>query len=794
MKVPLHWLREYAPTDMGAEALAELITKRGVKVEGVLWPWQGLEGVVVARVLEVRDHPNSDKLCIARIQHGSGEIELVVGVRNMGPGNLVPWVPPGGRVPALPEPLGAREIRGVVSNGMLCSPRELAISPDHGGILVLDGEGLEVGDDLKSVLGLDDAVLDIEVEPNRPDFLSIYGVAREVAAATGVPLGAPDLSLEESFERAADVATVRIEAPEACPRYVARVIRGVSHRPAPLLAQARLTAAGMRPIDAVVDATNYVMLEMGQPLHGFDMDHLAGPGIVVREAADGERLTTLDDVERVLTDRDLLICDVEKAVAIAGVMGGQSSEVSVETADVLLESAYFTRGGVLLTGRRLDLHTEASHRFERGTDPEGVELAAARGAKLIAAWGGGTVLAGLAEAGEVSPRRVVSMRATRASALLGYPVAPSDAADVFATLGMAHGVDGDMVEVEVPGYRTDIDREVDLIEEVVRVQGYDHVGSTLPRAPHAGGLPPAFAFARRAKGSLRRAGLREIRPVPFVSADDLALFDDVDAVPVANPLRAEEGFLRTRLTPGLLKGVARNQAAGVDRVALFEVGVTFRLGSGGDPFLQVRKAGAVLCGPSGTGWSSARRELDVHDAKGVLEALLHDLGVHDWTLGGVPPGPFHPGRSAQVVVGGRPVGVIGEIHPRVAQTLDIDGRVAVVVVGLGSLMEAADRRVALREPPRFPPVRRDLAFVVAEATPAGAVQQALEEAAGDLLGACVLFDVFRGGALSAGTKSLAFAVDFRAPDRTLTDEEAQAAVDRIVARLTKEHGASLRAG
>ncbi|MGZ8571922.1 MAG: phenylalanine--tRNA ligase beta subunit-related protein, partial [Actinomycetota bacterium] len=267
MKIPLGWLREFAPTALPADELAELITKRGVKVEGVLWPWEGLDGVVVARVLEVRDHPDSDKLWVARIQHGSGEIELVVGVRNMEPGDLVPWAPPGSRVPVLPEPLGVRSLRGVDSHGMLCSPRELAISHDHGGILLLNDEGWEVGTDVKAALQLDQAVLDIEVEPNRPDFLSLVGVAREVTAATGVALAEPDLRIDEASERAADVATVSIEAPDGCPRYLARVIRGVSHGSAPLLAQARLTACGMRPIDAVVDATNYAMLELGQPLH-----------------------------------------------------------------------------------------------------------------------------------------------------------------------------------------------------------------------------------------------------------------------------------------------------------------------------------------------------------------------------------------------------------------------------------------------------------------------------------------------------------------------------------------------
>lgn len=791
MRVLLSWLREFAPTDMGANELAELITTRGVKVEGVLYPWEGLEGIVAVRVLEVRDHPRSDKLCLARIQHGAGETELVVGVRNIAPGDLVPWAPPGARVPGLPEPLGRREIRGVASDGMLCSPRELAISQEHEGILILRDPGWEIGDDVKHSLGLDDAVLDIEVEPNRPDFLSVLGVAREVAAATGVELQMPDVEPAETGERAADVATVSIEAPGGCPRYLARVIRGVTHGPSPLVVQARLSAAGMRPIDAVVDATNYAMLELGQPLHGFDLDRLAGPGIVVRYAADGERLVTLDDVERRLTARDLLICDTEAPVAIAGVMGGRTSEVSATTSNVLLESAYFTRGGVLLTARRLGLHTEASHRFERGTDPEGVARAAARCARLIAEWTGGEVLSGAAGRGEAPPRRWVSVRPSRASALLGYPVSAEAAAGVFDTLGLAHRPQGDHLDVEVPGYRTDIDREVDLIEEIVRVQGYEHVGSTLPRAPHAGGLPEAYAFARKAKDALVRAGLREIRPVPFVSADDLAMFGDTDGVEVANPLRAEEGYLRTRLSPGLLRTVARNQALGVARVAIFEVGTTFRLG---DPFVEYRKAGFALCGPAGEGWAGERRDLDVLDAKGVVEALLEDLGAGDWTLGEVPAGPFHPGRSAQVLVGGAHAGVLGEIHPRVAESLGIDGRVAIGVIGLGAVGRAAGQGFSVADVSRFPPVRRDLAFVLGEDARAGDVQAALEEAAGDLLGECVLFDVFRGGSLPEGRKSLAFAVGFRAPDRTLTDEEAQVAVEAIVARLHADFGAELRAG
>jgi phenylalanyl-tRNA synthetase beta chain len=547
----------------------------------------------------------------------------------------------------------------------------------------------------------------------------------------------------------------------------------------------------MRPIDAVVDATNYAMLELGQPLHAFDLATLRGPGIVVRRADEAEHLTTLDDVDRALAPSDLLICDLERPVALAGVMGGQTSEVSAATTDVLLESAYFTRGGILLTARRLDLHSEASYRFERGTDPEILDAAATRAASLIAAWSGATVAAGAAAAGETPSRHWVTMRPARAQRLLGYPVSNVDVVEVFEALGMAHRTGGDIVEVEVPGYRTDIDAEVDLIEEVVRIQGFERVGSELPRAPHPGGVPPIASFAARAKDGLVRAGLREVRPVPFVSQADLDLFGDTDGVPVTNPLRAEEGFLRTRLTPGLVRTVARNLARGVRQIAIFEVGTTFRLA---DPFIEQRKLGFALCGPSGTGWADAGRAFDVLDAKGVVESVLDVLGVPGFELGAHPGEPFHPGRAATVTVGGRHAGVVGEIHPRVAAALDIDGRVAVGVLGLAPLFDAASELVDLREVPRFPPVRRDLAFVVPSEVAVGDVALAIAEGGGTALARSELFDVFEGAPMASGTRSLAFAIELRDPERTLTDGEAQTVVDRIVERVASACGGVLRTG
>ena len=790
MKIILSWLREFCPTELGAEELAEILTHKGAEVESIERPWERLNGVIAARVLEVRDHPNSEKLCLARVHTGSGEQEVVVGVRNMAVGDIVPLAGPGATVPLLPEPLGAREIRGVVSNGMLCAADELGIAPTHDGILILP-EGVEPGWDVKQVFGLDDAVLDVEVTPNRPDFLSVIGIAREVAAATDTPLTLSAPVLEEDPERAEDVATVRIDDLERCPRYLARIVRDVRHVASPIAVQARLTAAGMRPISAAVDATNYAMLEIGQPLHPFDLALLKGPGIVVRRASDGERLVTLDDAERTFTPDDLLICDVERSVAVAGVMGGRLAEVSEETTDILLESASFERGGIQRTRRRIDLSSEASMRFERGVDSEAVPRGADRAVQLMTEWCGARVLTGAVDVGAALERRRIPLRVSRASTLSGYEVSPVDAVEVFDRLGMTSIVEGDLVTVEVPGYRVDVEREVDLIEEVVRVQGYERVGSTLPPVRQAGGVPAAYAFLERTRGLLVRAGLREVKVIPFASQADLALTADRDGVRITNPLQADEGWMRTRLTPGLLKAARRNLYRQVRSVAIFEVGSVFRMVEGRPH--ERPKAAFAMTGVADPGWTSGGRAYDFFDAKGALEALMAELGV-PWSLGEPLGRPFHPGRSASVLVQGQIVGVLGEIHPKVAGSLDLPGRVAVAELELEALMGAAAGSVTATDVPRYPPVRRDLAFVLDTGAPASAVQEALEEAAGDLLGSCLLFDVFEGGTLPAGKKSLAFSLDLRASDRTLGSDEADAAVTAITERLARDFGAELRAG
>jgi phenylalanyl-tRNA synthetase beta chain len=789
MRVPLSWLREFCPVKLSAEDLADLLTARGLHLERLLRPWEEVSGVLIARVLDVRDHPNADKLCVTTIEAGSGERTVAAGVRNMQPGDLVPYAAPGATLPGFPGKLERRELRGVTSDGMLCSPSELAISGDHSGILVLqDGEP---GQDLKEALGLDDTVIDFEVVPNRPDLMSVYGVAREAAAATGEDLAPPDTNVVEVPERADDVATVQVHDATRCPRYVARVIRGVTVGPSPLKAQIRLTAAGMRPVSNVVDATNYVMLELGQPMHPFDLRLLAGPGIEVRTAADGERFTTIDGVERTLTPEDLVIADLERGVAVAGVMGGAETEVSAQTSDVLLESAYFQPVSVLRTARRLGLRTEASIRFERGADPEGVSAAAARAAALISVWAGGGVLSGAADVGAEPERSTVSVRPTRASSLIGIELTSSEVREALGRLRLPAREDGDRVVVEVPGYRVDLEREVDLIEEVARVTGYERVPSTLPGVRQAGGLSREQLLRRRIADLLGGAGLLESRSLSLTPVTDADVFPGVVPIKVANPVSEDDASLRTSLLPGLLRAARRNVSTGRHSLRLFEVGRTFQSDEP-DP-LEEERVAVVLTGPASEGWPGEPRTQGFSDAKGLLEQLLDGLSV-EWAVGRVPGRPWHPGRSFEVMGGGQVLGECGELHPAVGEEFDLPTAVAGFELRVGPLVPHTDEAIRLRQVSRFPPLRRDVAFVVEQAVPAGSLETALVQAAGDLLERALLFDVFEGAPVPEGKKSLAFALDIRAPDRTLTDKEADAIVRAIGERLKADFGAELRSG
>ena len=799
MKAPLSWLRDFAPIEGKPLDLADTLNGIGLIVEGVHAPGRDISGVRTVRVLAVEPHPNADRLALVDVDPGDGNaVRVVCGAHNYVAGDIVPWAPPGAELPGGFK-LERRKIRGQFSDGMRCAPDELGLSDDHSGIMILPPD-TPLGEDLRTALGLDDIVFDLEITPNRPDAMSIAGVARDLAAALGVPFTLPVPAAAGVIEL--EPASLVVEAPDRCPRYVAMTGQ-VAVAASPGWMAQRLTKAGMRPISNVVDVTNYVMLELGQPLHAFDLGLLGGRGIVVRMAADGETITTLDDVERTLTSADLLICDANRVPqAIAGVMGGGGSEVSDATTEVLLESAFFTADGILRTSKRLGLRTESSARFERGVNPNGTAVAAERAWQLFAEIASGQPAAGALDAYPVPVEPIrISLRTARVNEVLGTDIDTPAVRSYLEPLGFtvqegthAEG-HGGVVEFVVPTYRPDCEREIDLIEEVARHHGYNNIARTMPRPSEpSGGLSP-FQLGRRAvRDALLGAGLSEAYTFSLVSPADLAAAGlPAEGIELENPLRAEESLLRPAVLPGLLKAAAFNAGHGLPDVGLFELGHVFLPPPAGQTLPDEREHLAVVL--TGTAFRlphEPNRPVDGHDAVGRLEAVAEALGLADWSLKPDDAAGFTPGRAAAVVVDGEIVGAVGEIDPAVRSRLGLAGPAAALEVNLSKVLVAQRKERRSVTPSRYPASTIDLAFVLDESVPAGAARRTLADAAGELLEDTGVFDVFRSDALGPGKKSLAFGLRFRAPDRTLTDEEVGGLRRRCIEAMARQHGAVLR--
>ncbi len=684
MKAPLSWLRDFAPIEGKPPELADRLNEIGLIVEGMAAPGRDIAGVRTVKVLSFEKHPNADKLLLVDIDPGDGETKRVVcGASNFAGGDIVPWAPPGAELPGGFK-LERRKIRGEWSDGMLCAPDELGLSDDHSGIMILPPD-TALGEDICTVLGLDDIVFDLEITPNRPDAMSIAGVARDLAAALGVPFTLPDPASPGVLELAP--ATLVVEALDRCPRYVAKTGR-VAVSPSPGWMAQRLTKAGMRPISNVVDVTNYVMLERGQPLHAFDLNLLGGRGIVVRMAADGEKILTLDKVERTLTSEDLLICDANRIPqAIAGVMGAGDSEVSDATTEVLLESAYFTGDGILRTSKRLGLRTESSARFERGVDPNGTALAADRAWELFTEIASGQAATGTLDEypAPIEPIRV-RLRTERVNAVLGTDLDTARIEGHLAPLGFTPvgSADG-AVGYTVPTYRPDCEREIDLIEEVARHHGYNNIARTLPRMKEPSeGLTAVQIGRRTVRDALLGAGLSEAYTFSLVSAADLAAAGlPAEGIELENPLRAEESLLRPAVLPGLLKAVAFNAGHGLPDVGLFEIGHVFLPPPSGQTLPDEREHLAVVL--AGTVFRlphEPNRPVDGHDVVGRFETVAEALALADWHLQPGDAAGFTPGRAALVVVDGSPVGAVGEIDPAVMARMGLAGPVAALEVDL----------------------------------------------------------------------------------------------------------------
>lgn len=796
MRAPLSWITEFTPLEATPAEIADALNQLGLEVEALEEPGRDISGVVVARILDVVPHPDADKIRLADVDFGEGQIRVVCGAPNIVAGMVVPFARVGARLPG-DFVIEKRKIRGVVSEGMLCSARELGLGDDHSGILELPSDA-ELGADVRPVLGLDDVVFDLSITPNRPDAMGIVGVARDLAAHFGLPFAVPAPEPSPMAD-SLDGATVTIEAPDRCPRLVARVAR-VALGPSPAWMQRRLTLAGMRPISNVVDVTNYVMLERARPLHAFDLGLMGGRGILVRLAEAGERIVTLDGVERELTDADLLICDAERTPqAIAGIMGGATAEVSDVTTEIILESAHFEASGIARTSKRLGLRSEASARFERGVDPESAGPGADVAMALLAEMAGAEVTPGRVDA-YPSPveRPRITVRTGRVNAILGTELAAEQVRAFLAPLGIEAEGDGqgDTFVVRPPTFRPDLEREIDVIEEVARRYGLDRIARTSPStAGLIGRLSPEQRDRRLVADVLVGAGCDEAYTLPLVAPGDAARFGVPDGglVEVENPLRSEESVLRPTILPGLLAAARFNASHGNAGVSLFEIGHVFRPPLDGATLPDERDhLAALLCGQVSRRPHEADRPVGAADAVAVVEALSQALGLADLRLDAAEAPGFHPARCAAVVVDGRVIGHVGEIAPAVLSALDLEGPAAALEVDAGALVGASRRERWYRPVSRFPASNIDLAFVVADAVPAASVEATLRESGGELLEEIRLFDVFRSDALGPGRASVAFALRFRAPDRTLTDEEVAELRERCIGAVVAAHGAELR--
>ena len=797
MRVPVAWLREYCSPDLSTAEIAERFDLTGTEVARLERAGVGdTDGFVVGRVLEAEQHPDADRLTVCKVDIGAGEPEQIVcGAPNVAAGQIVAVARPGALMPDGTK-LGKAKLRGVESSGMILAEDEVGISEEHSETMVLDGD-LKPGEPLAPHLPIADEVIELEITPNRPDCLAVYGVARELHAATGAPL-APDPADDDAEpsggDSAEDHVSIEIADPEICLRFTGRVFEDVQVGASPLWLKQRLTAAGQRPISNVVDITNYVMLLTGQPVHAFDLDEVRGKQIIVRRAKPGEKMTTLDGVERDLDPDMAMVCDAEGPSGIAGIMGGQISEVSDKTTRVLMEMATWVGPNILETSKRLGLRSEASARFEKQLHPDQSIAAQRLAARLMVELCGARMVPGTIDAyPEPLPPRTVALRSARVEKLLGEQIPVDESAAILTRLGFDVPSPADEMEIGIPGFRdADVQREADLVEEVARIYGLDKLPTTLPaREKAVGGLTQAQRLQRRMEDAMRDRGLFEVVTWSFTAAETLERLrlGNVPLLRVANPLSEDQSVMKPLLLPGLLDVAARNVAYGRLGASYFESARVYRMAGPLDSPGDGSPRGAVP--------AAERHHLaayvpgDFFAAKGVLEGLLESIRVPFM----VEPGerPFlHPGRSASVVVGDdeQKLGWVGELHPLVTRAWDLPGGAA-LEVDLGALAEIPGGAHGYRPVSTFPAVVQDIAVVVDDDVPAADVEAAVHEAGGELLERLRLFDVYRGEQVGEGSKSLALRLEFRAPDRTLTDEEVAELRGRIEQELA-ELGGKLR--
>ncbi len=814
MLVPLSWLREYVDVGLSPRDLAEALTMRGMEVSSVETVGGDWRSVVVGRLLAVERHPNADTLWLTRVDVGDagGELQIVCGAQNLEVGQLVPAALPGAILPG-DRRIERSKIRGVVSNGMLCSAAELELGGDADGIHIL-GHGAELapGTPLSEVVG--ETVLDVDVKPNRGDALSMVGLAREIAAMTGAALRLPSADVVERGAATEAHVSVRIEEPELNPRFTARFFDGVVNGPSPEWMRQRLLAAGMRPISAVVDVTNYVMHELGQPMHAYDADAVPGGQIVVRRARDGETLETIDHVTRRLDERMLVIADRERAIGLAGIMGGASTEVTDATTRVILESAVFHGPTIRSTARRLGLRSEASMRHEKGIAPDLPRFAADRAAQLMAHITGARVAGGIVDNDPgPHPPRVVAASVDRMARLLGVPLSAGQVRGLLGPLGFDVAGEGDHLEVTVPSHRIDVVVEADVAEEVARAHGYERIPGRLPEASLPSYRPDPSGPRHAVRRILAGLGLDEVVTHALIGADDLArahhAHDAGDLVRLYNPLSEDHSILRPSMAPSMLGALAENVRRRRPDAWLFDLGKVYwyhpdtrpqrdRVAeTAGTGRYESWELGIILSGsPAPPAPGEPARPADVASIKGVVEALHDALGAPGPTYRPEPDPSRHPhrhpGRTALVCdAGGRPYGSLGEVHPRVVEAWGLAGRPVDATLDVGRLLDLVPPEHRIRQVVGAQPVDRDLAVVLDEGTPVGELLRVARMAAGPLLDELRLFDVYRGEQIGPGRVSYALAFRFQ-PAGAGEEKAVEKALNKVRGALRHHLGADIR--
>lgn len=793
MKFSENWLRQHVKTDATRDELAATLTAIGLEVEEMTVLGDALDGVVVARIVECTKHPEADKLQVCQVDAGSrGMLQIVCGAPNARPGLVAPLATIGTQVGALT--IKAAKLRGVESNGMLCSAKELGLDADASGLLELPTDA-PIGAPLADYLGLPDASIELKLTPNRADCFGVHGIAFDVAAATGSMVEPLDAVPVPALHDA--VLPVDLNAGADAPRFVGRVIEGVDATVAtPIWMAERLRRSGVRPVSFLVDVTQHVMLELGQPMHAYDRDLLKGP-VGVRNARDGETLKLLNGDEAALDPQFLVVTDAGRVVGLAGIMGGEDTKVSSSTRNIFLEAAHFAPSAIIGRSRKLGLHTDAAHRFERGVDPELPRIAIERATRLIVEIAGGApgpVIEAVLPQHLPQPQ-AITLRRARLARVLGTQVADAEVSRILSALGLAVEVTADGWRVSPPARRFDLAIEEDLVEEIARIHGYDAIPTTLPGGATRLVSPSETRSSEHdARRQLVARDYLEAINYAFVDADLLATWQLTEAgVALANPLSAELGIMRTRLLPGLVAALGRNAARQQTRVRLFEIGKTFAASDAAP--IETRRVAAVACGDAaGEQWGVAARKVDFHDLKGDLDSLAALSGA---ALEYRPSAePFaHPGRSADVyrldeAGDGVRIGWIGQLHPRLQQALDIDVDVHAFELELDALLaRALPRANALS---KYPSVRRDLAFVVPEAVSWDAMRATVRQAAGEALRDLRLFDRYAGKGVENGFKSLAMALILQDESRTLIDRDVDGVVADVVAALSLEHDAVIR--